>query len=483
MPLRNITDAVVRAGREPGAERVEEGGTAEVTTLARMFNRMLDIREGHEAQLAYQAEHDALTGLPNRVLLRRQLDELRGDARPPAVLWVGIDRLDVVNDSFGHDAGDRVVSDVAARLSAALDPGGVLACLGRDQFAVVCEDADDSEVEGIARRLHHCFEQPFSGPDGPIVLRASIGIANAQAVSSSPDRVLREADSAMREARATGRGVCRFEGALQTRATQHLEIEHALGRALRQGEFLVHYQPLLDLASGRIVGAEALVRWQHPDRGLVPPLDFIPIAEQTGQIAGIGDVVLDAACRQAASWRAAGHPLRVSVNVAAGQLEDSGFPAQVARVLSETGLPADQLCLEITESSLIGESDGGFAGINALRSLGISLAIDDFGTGYSSLSYLHQMPVDELKIDRSFISRLDKDDRDRHLVAAIISMAHALDLAVVAEGVETHEQHDFLVGLDCRSAQGYLFAKPQPAEELLDLVRRQRPTPMRSVAA
>jgi diguanylate cyclase (GGDEF)-like protein len=483
-PLRAIATAVARVGREPDAKRLGETGTAEIAALGRAFNTMLDLRAGQEAQLVYQASHDPLTGLPNRMVLREQLDEaVRSDPQAiTAVLWFGVDRLDIVNDSFGHDVGDSVLVAVASRLSATLRPSDTLAHFGGEEFVVLSEHLCAGESVELAKRLHRCLEEPFRGPDGDIVIHGSIGIAEADGSASNPEQLLRQADSAMREARRTSRNFCRFDRGLQDRATQHLKMEHDLWQALKRDEFVVHYQPVMDLSSGRIVGAEALVRWCHPDRGMIPPLDFIPVAEQTGQIVPIGHVVLERACRQAAAWRAAGHPLRISVNVAVAQLLDDGFVADVAAILSETGLRPEHLCLEVTESSLLSAGGLGTAGIEELRRLGVRISIDDFGTGYSSLSYLHQMPVDELKIDRSFISRLGNDVRDRHLVTAILGMARALDLTVVAEGVETEEQRELLAGFHCSLAQGYLFSAPQPAEGFVALLEAQ-PTPLRPLVA
>jgi EAL domain-containing protein (putative c-di-GMP-specific phosphodiesterase class I) len=299
-------------------------------------------------------------------------------------------------------------------------------------------------------------------------------VAMAGDRATSPEQLLREADSAMREARITGREWMLFDHALQERATHHLAMEHDLWQALRRDELIVHYQPLLEVGNGRIVAAEALVRWEHPERGLVPPLEFIPTAEETGQIGAIGEFVLSRACAQAAAWSAAGYLLRISVNVAVSQLRDPAFPGLVERILSESGLAPAQLCLEITESSLMREAGQGSAELVRLKRLGVDLSMDDFGTGYSSLAYLHHLPVDELKVDRSFIGRLGRAGRDRHLVEAIVGMARALDLTVVAEGVETDEQLEFLGGLGCELAQGYLFAPAVPASELLELLRHQR---------
>jgi diguanylate cyclase (GGDEF)-like protein len=472
-PLRAVTDAVVRAGRHGSGGRVAETGSAELVILAQEFNSMLDVRAGHDAQLLYQATHDPLTGLPNRMLLLEQLQhalQADGPEGHIAVLFVGLNRLDIVNDGFGHDATDRILGEVAARLSAAVAPGDTLARFGGDEFVVLCEQCPAEGAEEIADRLRRCLDQPFRGPVADIVLHASIGIAVAGERTTGPDQLLREAHAAMREAMSTGRASCRFNHALQRRATEHLALEHALWQALEREEFVLRYQPLLEVESGRVIGAEALVRWQHPERGLVPPMQFIPVAEATGQIGAIGRFVLVEACRQAACWTAAGQPLRMSVNVAADELHQDGFPEAVRGVLLETGLAPDQLCLEITESSLMRATAQSSAALAALKRLGVHIAIDDFGTGYSSLSYLHELPVDELKIDRSFIGRLDRDTRDRHLVEAIIGMARALGLTVVAEGVETQEQLQLLGQLRCQLAQGYLFAPPEPAERLLEIV-------------
>jgi diguanylate cyclase (GGDEF)-like protein len=479
-PLRAVTEAVARARRAPEGARVDEAGPSELQELAREFNSMLDVRAGHNAQLVHQATHDPMTGLPNKILLRDRLDSaLRsgGDQTEIAVLWIGIGRLDIVNDGFGHEVGDRISVEVSARLSRALRSSDALARFSSHEFVVLCHGVTSQEVADVTERLQLCLQQPFRGPDGGIVLQSSIGIARGRPSETGADQLLREADSAMREARATGQGSYEFDCALQQRATRHLAMEREILHALQRHEFLVYYQPLVDVESGKIMGTEALVRWRHPERGLVPPMEFIPIAEETGQIAAIGLLVLTEACEQAAAWTAAGHPLRMSVNVAVGQLRDATFPSLVAHVLSETGLAPDQLCLEITESSLVREFEQGASALARLRQLGVHLAIDDFGTGYSSLSYLHNLPVDELKVDRSFIARLDRDgqdDRDRHMVEAVIGMARALGLSVVAEGVETAQQLEFLAGLRCPIAQGYLFAAPQPADDLLALVQGQR---------
>lgn len=476
-PLRRVTQAVVRAGAAPDGVRVEERGTAELVALARQFNTMLDIRAGHEAQLAYQATHDALTGLPNRALLDERLGAVLGQERDEAcvaLLAFGIDRFSRINDSLGHEVGDRLLIDVAARLSTALRPGDTLARLGGDVFVVLCEDVSEEGAVLAAERLHGCVDEPFQGPDSPVVLQAAIGVAVARGSGVTPEQLLTQVDSAMHQAKGTASHWCMFEPSMQRRATRRLALESDLRQALERGELFLHYQPLIDIATGRTVAAEALVRWQLPGKGLIPPLEFIPIAEDTGQIGRVGRFVLTQACHQAAAWNAAGHELRISVNVAAGQLRHGGFPNLVAQVLADAGLAPDQLCIEITESSLMTASEQSAHDLGQLRETGVHIAIDDFGTGYSSLSYLHELPVSELKIDRSFTSRAGVDSRDNHMLEAILGMAHALGLTVVAEGVETGAQLEFLAELHCQLAQGYLFAKPEPPDQLLAKLEARR---------
>ena len=473
-PLRAVTRAVVAAGRDPGAPRVSPGGTAELVTLATEVNAMLDVRAGHEAQLEHQATHDQLTGLPNTVLLRDRLEHaLRRDRRGArvAVLSLGIDRFRTLNDALGPDAADRVLVELGDRLTAALRPGDTLARIGGDQFVVLCEDIDDAKQAAcVTKRLRGCLDEPFHPAAEPVAVSCSVGVSLAAGHEQPPSatQLLREADSAMHQAKTAGTGWSLSDHSQQARATAYLDTERALRAALDRDELRVYYQPLLNVATGRVTGAEALVRWQHPTRGLVPPMEFIPVAEETGQIGAIGAFVLTEACFEAARWAAGGHPLTVSVNVAVGQLRDQGFVASVQAALAAAGLPAARLCLEVTESSMMRASGTETKALEELRRIGVRLAIDDFGTGYSSLSYLHQLPVDELKIDRSFINRIAAGNRDAHLVEAIMGMAHALGLEVVAEGVETAVQLDFLAELGCQQAQGYLFSPPIPAETMRD---------------
>jgi diguanylate cyclase (GGDEF)-like protein len=475
-PLRALSRAVDRAAWEQeSGTRMPESGAAEVVTLAHRFNALLDMRAGHEAELLHQATHDPQTGLPNAVLFRQRLDaalspHVRGVG--VAVLCLRVNRLDVVNEGFGRATGDRVLAETAARLSRELRPGDMLARSGGSEFVVLCPNLGEAGALDMAERLHSCLAEPFRGPVSDVVLNASVGFTSARDDATS-DQLMREADSAMREARRSGHDVQRFDHELQLRATEHLAVEHALWAALQEEQLRVYYQPLVDLRSGKVVGAEALVRWRHPERGILSPAEFVTIAEETGQIGQIDRFVLEQACRQTSAWTEAGHPLRVSVNVAAGHLNDHRFSDFVQRVLRDTGLPARQLCLEITETSLMREAARGGEHLAGLKRLGLSLSIDDFGTGYSSLAYLHHLPVDELKIDRSFIARLGRDRRDRHLVEAIVGMARALGLDVLAEGVESEQQLQVLGGLGCTRVQGYLFARPQPADRMLALLESQ----------
>jgi diguanylate cyclase (GGDEF)-like protein len=484
-PLRSLTDAVVLAGQNPEPVHVTEAGTSEIAALAREVNKMLDVRAGHEAQLDHLATHDPVTGLPNKTLLGDRLAHaLRRDrdSTNVGVLFLGLNRFDTVTEGLGHETADAVLVELSSRLSAALRPGDTAARFSDDEFVVLCDEIASSDAARLADRLRACIREPFHASGTEATLHASIGVAIATDRTATPEQLLREAAAAMAEARTAGRGWTLFDAALHNRATHHLELERDLAQALQREEFVLHYQPILNVASGTIVGAEALLRWQHPERGLVPPLEFIPTAEQSGQIIGIGEHVLIEACKQTASWAARGHALRVSVNVSVDQLRDPGFTALVQRTLTATGLPADRLCLEITESTLIRETGPGWEAAIQLRSLGVHLAIDDFGTGYSSLAYLHQLPVNELKIDRAFINRLDRDPRDRHLVKAINGMAQALNLSVVAEGVETTKQLEILAEIGCNHAQGYLIAKPMPAGQFAELVQTRQPPRALSLA-
>ncbi|WP_217913477.1 putative bifunctional diguanylate cyclase/phosphodiesterase [Miltoncostaea marina] len=430
-------------------------------------------RKRFEQQLAHRASHDALTGLPNRSLLHDRLELAFARAartgHRPAVLFLDLDHFKVVNDSLGHTAGDRLLVAVAGRLSAVLRPQDTLARLGGDEFVALVEDiGGEADALRVAGRLQAALVDPFDVDGAEVFASASVGIALASGPDASPESVVRDADAAMYRAKERGRGRSElFDERMLERAVHRLETESALRRAIAGDELRVAYQPILDLERGAIAGVEALVRWQHPQRGLVMPGDFIPLAEDTGLITELGAIVLESACRQARAWGAgAARPVSVSVNLSGRELGAPGFVRSVADTLDATGLDPALLCLEITESMLMVDLQATLGALADLRALGVRLAVDDFGTGYSALAYLKTFPVHELKIDRSFVAGLERDPRDAAIVGTILALAEALGLSVVAEGVETEAQERRLRELGCRLAQGHRFARPALAEDI-----------------
>jgi diguanylate cyclase (GGDEF)-like protein/PAS domain S-box-containing protein len=440
-------------------------------------------RKTFEDRLAYQAQHDPLTGLPNRVLFVEfmTLAIARSERRQTtsAVLFLDLDRFKVVNDSLGHDAGDELMVKLSTRLCAAVRPGDTVARFGGDEFTVLCDDLslDDARSQAIdvAQRLLDVIEAPVQLNGEDQHLSASIGIAIA-GPGDSPETLLRDADAAMYRAKADGKGRwALFDEAMRSSARSRLETENALHRALERSELRVFYQPIIELGGGTCSGAEALVRWQHPDRGLVGPDAFIELAEETGLIVPIGEWVLNEACRQLMEWRASGQvseTFSMAVNLSARQLAQADLVSRVADALARTGAPPEQVCLEITESVLMAETT--IEAIDALRALGVRLSIDDFGTGYSSLGYLRRFPVDSVKVDRSFVDGLGTESEDSAIVAAVVGLGHALGLSVVAEGVETERQLAELGALGCDRAQGFFFARPQPADVFASIVADAR---------
>ncbi|MHB8574324.1 MAG: putative bifunctional diguanylate cyclase/phosphodiesterase [Dehalococcoidia bacterium] len=439
-----------------------------------------ELRDANAA-LARAATHDALTGLPNRVLFLDRLDQALGRAQrtgdPVAVLFVDLDDFKVVNDSLGHEVGDRLLQIVAERLQRNLRMGDTAARLGGDEFTVVLSMvAHEVEAAEVAERLRSAMQQPVEVAGHLLVPNASIGVACARAGNISSESLLRQADLAMYQAKSRGkaRSACYREG-MNTAAVERHTLETELRQALAAGQLRLHYQPILCLASGRMVEVEALVRWQHPERGLLPPAVFIPLAEETGLIVPLGHWVLREACRQASRWRAEQPetPLVMSVNLSARQFQHLTLVEDVAAVLAETGLPPCRLKLEITESAVMVDAGHAVETLLQLKQMGVLLAIDDFGTGYSSLSYLKRFPVDTLKVDRSFVDGLASDPNDAAIVRSIVALAKSLNLAVTAEGIETREQLALLSELGCDQGQGYLFARPLPAADLTaDLIRR-----------
>jgi diguanylate cyclase (GGDEF)-like protein/PAS domain S-box-containing protein len=442
--------------------------------------RDISERKAFEDQLAHQATHDPLTGLPNRILL---LDEL-GDAlarahrhhRSVAVLFLDLDHFKVVNDSLGHGLGDRLLVSIARRLSAALRPGDTVGRFGGDEFVLICEQIEEpADAVAVARRVEHALSRPFEVDDAEIYVGVSVGISISEDTSRDPETLIRDADAAMYRAKEKGRARYEvFDSAMRASAVDRMDIENALRRSLDRRELRIHYQPIVELTSGRIQGVEALLRWEHPDRGLLLPGEFITIAEETGLIVPMGRWVLEQTCRQLQRW-AAEHPetarLVATVNISGRQLSHPRLVPEVEAVLQDTGIDPSRLDLEITESVLMDDVEMSAATLQRLKALGVRLVVDDFGTGYSSLSYLRQFPVDAMKVDQSFVYGLGTDPGDSAIVAAIVSLAHTLGLQAVAEGVETPQQLVELRALACDYAQGFYMARPLTGDALLDLIR------------
>jgi diguanylate cyclase (GGDEF)-like protein len=489
---------LVAAGDFTG--RVAAGGASEMADLASAVNRMTgDLerlyaveRTAFEQQLWHQAFHDPLTGLPNRALftdrLRQSLARAHQQERNVAVLFLDLDNFKVVNDSLGHQQGDLLLLDVAERLRALVHAEGIAARLGGDEFTVLLEDvADPSDAIATAERIIQMLGDPANLGGRDVFVNASVGIAMSGERLSEPEDLLRSADLAMYRAKANGRARWElFDHSMEARAVERLELETDLRRALERGEFRVFYQPIISLDNGEIAEVEALIRWQHPERGLVAPLEFIPLAEETGLIVPIGQVVLEEACHQARLWdrlRPSTRPLTVSVNLSARQFQHPTLVTDIARTVREAGVDPRRLKLEITETVVMQDAEATAAKLRALKSLGIQLAIDDFGTGYSSLTYLKRFPVDTLKIDRSFVDGIGEDAQDTAIVRSVVALAKTLNLSVTGEGIETPVQQAHLVALGCDRGQGYLFAKPLPAEEFERMLEADAMPRVRRLAA
>ena len=455
-------------------------------TLAGRILALRDVtdRKRAEEALAHQAQHDALTGLPNRALLRDHLDRSYqsavGEGRLVALLFLDLDNFKMVNDSLGHAVGDDLLVSVAERLQGCLRSGDLAARLGGDEFAVFLTGcASIRAVQDVATQITEALGQPFTVGGAEVVLGASTGIAMSGPGMHAPEELLQNADAAMYAAKALGKGrFAFFEDEMRRTAQARLVLETDLRRALAHQEFEVYYQPIVDLRSGRVSGSEALVRWNHPERGLVPPLEFIPLCEEIGLIVPLGEWVLREACTALQSWREhwVGRTApTVSVNLSPRQLQQPDLVERVATILRETGVEPASLVLELTESALLENSTTTLAALDGLHRCGLRLAIDDFGTGYSALSYLQRFPISVLKIDRAFVQGLGRSGQQSALVRAILALAQALGLSVVAEGIETSDQREQLQALGCDFGQGYLFGRPEPRQAfdtLLDLDRR-----------
>ena len=494
--FQEISTQLLRTPRSTGSSeirlRTKDGGWRTATLIltnllhepgvAGLVATAHDIteRKAFEEQLTQQAFHDSLTGLPNRLLFRDRLDQAlaRSSRRhgDTGLLFLDLDHFKQINDSLGHGVGDELIKQAAHRLSECVHGEDTVARLGGDEFVILLDYlTDETEAVSLADRILARFGEPFRFAGKDYVVSISIGIVTRSADHDGAENMLRDADIAMYRAKSSGKArYVIFDPVMQTDALARLELESELREAISRGELVVHYQPIVELDSARICDVEALVRWQHPVRGLIAPLDFISVAEETGLIVPLGRWVLDQACRQVAAWRAEyprTPPLTVSVNLSPRQFQNRGLLDDVKRALTRSGLAATSLKLEITEGTIMHDVDATIATLGQLKGLGIQLAIDDFGTGYSSLAYLKRLPLDVLKIDRSFVIGIGVDREDRAIVKAIISLAKSLNLSITAEGIETEEQSTLLRDWACERGQGYYFARPLNAADFATLLQ------------
>lgn len=439
-----------------------------------------DILRGYLSNVEFKAFHDELTGLPNRALffdrLNQAISRVTWHARLVAVLFLDLDHFKRINDTLGHSIGDLLLQEVATRLTSCVREGDTVARLGGDEFAIILADvAQTNDIALLAQKVVDRFARPFQVGNHELFTSASIGISICPNDGSDAESLLRKTDIAMYRSKEQGRNHYNFYLAeMNAKISEWLALDQALRYALEREEFQAYYQPMVDLATRRIIGMEALIRWRHPELGMVPPSHFIPLAEETGLIIPIGRWMLDAVCRQIKVWHAAGFPdLSVSVNLSARQFHQQDIVDTVARSLKDADLDPHFLELELTES-MLQNVEKALIPLRALAAMGLRISIDDFGTGYSSLSYLKHFPIQKLKIDRSFIQHITSDSNDAGIVRAVITMAQHLNLKTVAEGVETAEQMEFLRALKCDELQGYFFSPPLPADDATMLLRQPK---------
>ncbi|MGQ0520874.1 MAG: putative bifunctional diguanylate cyclase/phosphodiesterase [Actinomycetota bacterium] len=491
--LRHIEPGVrsfeeVRVSHLQGHWVVTEMTAVDVPGRRTRDRRMLHIRDvserkAHEEALVRQALYDPLTGLANRALFREHVDKAlarlrRSPARPHAVLFVDLDGFKTINDSLGHAAGDEVLAEVGRRLLRWMRPGDTAARLGGDEFAVLLENTSQMDTGVLAKRILEVLLTPILVQGKEVVLTGSIGIAMSEPGQDS-DALLRNADAAMYTAKAAGKGQYRvFEPEMHRAAMRRLDLEADLRRAIARDEVFLTYQPIVDLATNRVSGTEVLVRWQHPERGLIPPLDFISVAEDSGYIRELGRFILEQACCQVRAWHERfpdTEPLRLCVNTSVRQIEQTEFFDEVARALRDSGLDGAFLTLEITETLFMSDFTATVQKLRRLKELGLKLAVDDFGTGYSSLSYLRSLPIDILKIDKSFVVGVTLGPEQSAVARAVVKLARTFNLATVAEGIERPDQAAELLAIGADMGQGYWFSRPlaaQAMQEYLDAGRQ-----------
>ena len=471
--------------------RLADGRVLEQVSLPQMsrgepIGRVFSFRDLSEKLAAHQrieelGRSDALTGAPNRRALADRIVQLMsavetGEPLPSfALLHLDLDRFKQINDTLGHSYGDRVLREIVERLRGAVGANDTLARLGGDEFALLIDGAQMFEAEAAARRVQQLLAQPFTFDTLSFTVTASCGIALFPGDGGSPDDLMASAERAMHWVKESGRAGFRFHvPRKEVDLLSRMRLDHDMRQALAEGRFRLHYQPQVELGSDRVIGAEALIRWRDPQRGDISPAEFIPLAEESGFVVAIGDWVLREAVDQAAYWLGRGLRMPVAVNVSALQFQQARFVENVAAALRDAALPASMLELELTEGVLIGDADEGLKRMQALAALGVTLSIDDFGTGYSSLAYLKRFPIQRLKIDRSFVKGLPNDPSDAGIANAIVQMGRALGLQVIAEGVETEAQRDFLAQAGCHEFQGYLYAPALRPEEFEQRVRPRR---------
>ncbi|HNM78282.1 MAG TPA: EAL domain-containing protein [Tepidiformaceae bacterium] len=453
----------------------------EIDRVARAYNQMSGAIQESTDSLVHRAFHDPLTGLPNRALFLTGFSRALGVPQRNnrvAVLFLDVDRFKYLNDTLGHGVGDQLLSVFSQRLVGAAE-GQMVARLGGDEFTVLVQSTNaQATALRIAERIMHSLHRPFSLSGHEMFVSSSIGIAVSTANDRTSTELLRKADIALYRAKGEGRArYILFTPEFDASPAEQFDLDNALRRSVDRHELLLHYQPIVDLRSGDIAGMEALLRWDHPHRGILSPATFISIAEDTGEIIRIGQWVLEEACRRTVEFQRLRplYPLTVSVNISAAEFRQRDLPRRIARVLEQTGLPPKQLKLELTESFLIQDIPVTLEMLGELRELGVGLAIDDFGTGYSSLSYLQRLPVDTLKVDQSFIARLGVDATSGPVLRAIVEMGNALKMNVVAEGIENSWQWDFLYGIGCKQGQGHLFKQAVDGAEFSRLVAAHQP--------